>query len=276
MIIAASFDTSDPELWVNRGLAYGDGVFETMRFTGSEIPLIAFHLARLSDSLSRLQLRAFERSHLDHCIANLALDLKPQSAMAAAIIKLMVFRGQQSRTYTPLTPEIDWLITAEPLTVTSSNEALKLALSEQYMATQPLLAGIKHLSRLEQVMLAVDLNQQKGIDDLLFVDAQGRLIETIQQNIVLLQGNQLKTPKLSGSGVEGVALQWLKANHAVTSCHLTVNDLSASDGLLVGNSVRGFRLVESIRLGTNDCISFGTSHRIHDKILAQWEALFKA
>ena len=139
-----------------------------------------------------------------------------------------------------------------------------------------MLAGIKHLSRLEQVMLASELNEYETIDDLLVIDVKKRIIETSHQNLVLIKNNQLFTPKLNKSGVKGVALQWLKAHHKVQTQHIKVQSLKNYDAMMVCNSIRGFRLVDAIEPGRKQCISFGTRHDIHDKISSQWDALFKS
>jgi len=268
MIIAASFDVKNPELWVNRGLSYGDGLFETMRLAQNRIPLLAYHLKRLAKGLNQLQLNGFDRLIIDNVLLN-----KPESDQQA-VVKLLVFRANQARTYTPLTRDVEWLITLEELPQTQVINPLKMTVSAQAISQQPLLAGIKHLSRLEQVMLAAELNQLKKIDDLLLVDAKSRVIESSYQNVVMIKDQQLFTPKLNKSGVKGVALQWLKNNYVVKVKHIKVEDLNVYDGMMVCNSIRGFRMVALIEQSKKQCISFGTKHHIHDKITAQWNKLF--
>lgn len=270
MIVAASFDIYNPEQWINRALSYGDGLFETMRLNKSRIPLLDFHLKRLAKGLGKLELNGFDRSNIEKALA------KKNSVSQNAILKLVVFRANQARTYTPLTAEIEWLLTLEELPQTSAVTPLRIMLSEKSISRQPMLAGIKHLSRLEQVMLARDLNHHQGFDDLLIVDDKNRIIETSYQNVVLIKNGGLFTPKLDKSGVKGVALQWLKDTHEVSAQHIKVDDINEYDCMMVCNSIRGFRLVASIERYGKQCIWFGTKHDIHDKIAARWDILFKS
>lgn len=276
MIVAASFDVNNPELWVNRGLSYGDGLFETMRLSQHKIPLLDFHLSRLDADLGRLQLKKLDRAVFADALNQAIQSGKLKLMGDSAVVKLYVFRARQARTYTPLTRDIEWLITADEMPPDGNKKTLKLVLAQQRISQQSILAGVKHLSRLEQVLLSAELNQYKGIDDLLLLDKDNHIIETSYQNVVLIKEQQLITPNLNQSGVHGVALQWLKANHKLLVQHISATHLKDCDGMMVGNSIRGFRLVESVKLNRKQCISFGTSHHIHDKISSQWEALFNS
>ena len=270
MIIAASFDINNPESWINRALSYGDGLFETMRCNRHGIPLLDFHLQRLAQGLKKLGLDAFDGS-----LIKPALDVH-LATRQEAIVKLLVFRAQQKRTYQPLTNEIDWLITSEALSLKQNDQPLKIKCSEHKLSHQPLLAGTKHLSRLEQVVLASELNDHEGFDDLLIADVNNNVIETTHQNIVMIKNNQLFTPKLNMAGVDGVALQWLKSKHEIICQNIKLEDVGSYDCIMTCNSVRGFRLVGSIMKIEKQCISFVTKHAIHDKITRQWDTLFNS
>ena len=270
MIAAASFDVNNPELWVNRGLAYGDGLFETMRFNLRTIPLLDFHLERLNKGLNKLQLNTFDKKIIEEVLAEVSLKTEQ------AIIKLFVFRANQIRSYTPFTHDIEWLLTVDVMSKMHESKTLSLMVSNQVISAQPMLAGLKHLSRLEQVIMASELNNYKGISDLLVIDGNNHVIETTHQNVVMIKQGQLYSPQLENSGVSGVALQWLKSHYKVNVEHIKVENLNDYDGIMVCNSIRGFRWVSSIEQVEKQCISFGTKQGIHDKISAQWEALFKS
>ena len=83
MILAASFDTKDPESWLNRGLMYGDGVFETMRMDHQKLPLWSFHMQRLRASLGVLGIMPPDEHELMKAIANHS----PETLQRSAVIK---------------------------------------------------------------------------------------------------------------------------------------------------------------------------------------------
>lgn len=270
MIISASFDSNDPSQWFNRAMQYGDGVFETMRVHEGRIPLLHWHMQRLQQSLAKLKLAAFSVAEIDQ-----ALAVIKNHSQQSWVMKLVVFRASQKRTYQPLTKSHDWLLSVEPLELDGVVKPLHLGVADGHLNHQGPLAGIKHLSRLEQVLLADELNDKPECDDLLVLDKVGNLIETTYQNIILIQDNKLFTPDLSRCGVAGVALSWLNAEEIVRKKDIKRDELMAFDAMMVGNSIRGFRAVGWVKnITAKNDISFATSHPIQDNIRRVWLNLF--
>lgn len=267
MIISASFDTSNPELWLNRAMQYGDGFFETMRVNNGTVPLLEFHLNRMQRSAKTLNL-----THIDPHIIDSAIQDLNHSFRESCLLKLVVFRSHQDRTYQPKTIDIEWVISAYPLKNQQTNKlSHRLGVAKTELANQKTLAGLKHLSRLEQVMIAQELNSNVNVSDFLVLDHKKRVIETTYKNIVFIKDNTLFTPKLNNCGVYGVGLEWLESNFDIKSKHIKLKDIIQYEAILIGNSVRGFSLVHEVHLnGSNEVISFATFHVIHDKIKSLW------
>jgi 4-amino-4-deoxychorismate lyase len=266
MIIDASFDVTQPELWLNRALYYGDGVFETMRCQGAAIPLARWHQQRLADSLEVLGLESFDWRKVNDCLQQL-----PDPYVQQSVLKLLVFRAGGGRGYRPVTRSIDWMLIAGDCPDVASDEALRLGVSDQRLSDQPTLAGLKHLSRLEQVMIAGELDQQAA-DELLVLNQHDEVLETTQHNVLLVKGDQLYTPKLDCNGVRGVALAWLKSQFRVREARFLISDLSAFDEIMLANSVRGFRSVSAI----NGLDWVATERCFHGKIGHMWNTLFSS
>ncbi len=270
MIIGASFDINDPELWLSRAMQYGDGLFETMRVHQGNIPLFKWHMARLQNSLSKLKLKSFDESNVQSALSRLN-----HTARQSCVMKLVVFRAQQKRSYRPWTEEIEWVISAETTIFDEKQSAARLGVATSRLSQQKTLAGLKHLSRLEHVLLADELNEKEQLDDLILLDKKNRVIETTYQNIIFVKGERLLTPKLKNCGVNGVALQWLRSQLEIKNTHIKLDELNELDVMIIGNSIRGFRAVEKVfDSDQNQSISFATSQLIHDNIDQLWLELF--
>jgi 4-amino-4-deoxychorismate lyase len=266
MIIDASFDVNQPELWLNRALYYGDGVFETMRCHEATIPLARWHQQRLSDSLERLTLKPFDWQQVTRALSRL-----PDEFARRCVLKLLVFRAGGGRGYRPVTRAIDWLLTVGECPDVVGLDSVRLGVSKQRLSDQPTLAGLKHLNRLEQVLIADELNQQT-VDDVLVLSQHDEVLETTQHNLLLVKDHQLFTPALDRNGVHGVALAWLKSQCQVQEMRFRLDDLLACSEILVANSVRGFRSVSSI----NGLDWVGTERHFHGKISRMWNTLFSS
>lgn len=270
MIIDASFDIKNPELWLNRAMQYGDGLFETMRVFNGNIPLLDMHLLRLNSAAKALNLKQFSRNVIGSALSKLNAN-----ESHSCILKLMVFRAHQIRGYQPTTNAIEWLITAYPTNQIHGLNSCHLGIAKQKLNHNKKLAGIKHLNRLDQVLIASELDDNTKINDLLVLDRKNRIIETINRNVVLIKDDKLFTPKLKYCGVYGVGLKWLESKFDVKNKNIKFNQVKTFDAMLCGNSIRGFVMVESIQSTlVNQSISFATSHPIHDKISHLWDELF--
>src|SRR5690625_3094493 len=190
----------------DRGLLYGDGLFESIAFAGDRAPLWDLHMARLSRSAAALGFEAPDPALLAGDCRQL-VDGKDRS-----VVRIVVTRGSGGRAYSPLqTPNLRRIAQRRswPADLGKDREAgLDFHTSSVRLAAGGPLAGIKHGGRLEQV-LAAQRADQAGVDDALLYDANGWLTEAISSNVVLFIDGRAFTPVLDDAGVVGVGLTWL-------------------------------------------------------------------
>ncbi len=232
----------------DRGLAYGDGLFETMRLRQGRLPLWARHWQRLALGCQRLGF-ALDKAELE---AELQRFLADQPA--EGIIKLIVTRGAGGRGYLP--PE-----SPQPLRILSWHElpdypaayqeqGIAAGVCRQRLGHSSMLAGLKHLNRLEQVLLRREL-QSLAAPEALAMDLDGLVIEGVFSNVFLVRGGQLYTPSLDLCGVSGVMrAELIEAAGAlgisVTEAALTLDDFLAADEVFFCNSVYGLWPVRTL------------------------------
>lgn len=237
---------------------FGDGVFETVLVVNGELPFWGFHRARLEKGLSTLHI-PLTQIIIDQCLAA-ALKMEPQVVRGFFKLRLQVFRGASSqylgyasKDATPLI-KVDFEKIAEP-----RFESIDLACSTIKLASQPCLAGLKHMNRLEQVLarkeldLINDANESSFSEALLF-DQDDRLVEAIAANVFIQFEGQWRTPSLDGCGIEGTTRSWLlghafsELDQSVSVESITLETLAKSDAMFVCNAITGIREVRSLVL----------------------------
>ncbi|MDZ7924378.1 MAG: aminodeoxychorismate lyase [Marinagarivorans sp.] len=244
-ILAAELPIND------RGLAYGDGLFETLRWQPSGCPLWYLHRARLLSGCARLNL-PLDDTVLDAQYTQfLATVTQQNSTLEHAIIKLIVTRGQGGRGYVPPhTPSLNiiWQLLPAPAIAKEARQGVGLQVSAVRLAEQPLLAGLKHLNRLEYVLAAQQATE--GLQPLL-LDNAGHIIETLSHNIFAVEGKNLLTPRLYRAGVKGVLRDFTqthapKLGFVFCESDLLLPQLLQAPEVFIGNSVRGYWPVTSL------------------------------
>jgi len=225
----------------DRGLAYGDGVFETILCCKGELPLWDIHLARLEYSLKQLNIQPFETEFLKDVLKNNLNKSKIQ------IAKLTVTRGISSRGYAPPgqcqpTSIISIFDYEEDHTEFRTN-GVKVKLCGTYFARQVKLAGLKHLNRLEQILARMELSHS-GHDEGIMLDQTGAVISATSHNIFLVKDGALITPDLTYSGIAGVMRQLVLGlandeNIPLTIRKVSMDELLSSDELFLTNSIHG-------------------------------------
>lgn len=224
----------------NRGLAYGDGVFETLRVTAGQPRLLGRHLQRLASASQRLAL-PLDLAQAEDEIARYA------RSMGEGVLKLIVTRGDGPRGYgiDASVPAVR-ILQASPLPAYPASHAeqgVALFACNTRLALQPALAGLKHLNRLEQVLARAEW-QGAAFAEGLMRDSDGRVIEGVFSNLFLFLGGVLCTADLSRCGVAGTLRAELLARAdgqglAARVVDLTMAELAAADEVFVCNSVYG-------------------------------------
>ena len=184
---------------LSRGLHYGDGVFRTMLLHRGQVLAADAQLAKLVADAAALGIAAPPMAVLQAELAAAA------AAHGDATIKLLLIRAGEQRGYLPATDHADRLLIIYPPSPAGSAPAIDgvaAIRSPVTMAAQPLLAGIKHLNRLEQVLASRDW--PAGVDEAILGDDRGQPVCATRANLFWVRHGVLHTPALDRCGVAGV------------------------------------------------------------------------
>ena len=221
----------------DRAFAYGDGLFETIRYCNGRLLFEDLHLQRLMHGCARLGLNC-DTAALEREIER-ALQM---SAHPDGILKIIVSRGSGGRGYRPPQQGANRILTLHPLPEHSSppEHGIKAYLCHQRLAVDGQLAGIKHLNRLEQVLAAGEWQDGEVMEGLM-LDADGYVTEGTRSNLFFVKGNRLHTPDLSRCGIDGIMRQVLLQRYQsrAETGYYTLADLHMADEVFVSNSVIG-------------------------------------
>lgn len=223
----------------DRGLAYGDGLFETMAAANGHIRWLDHHLDRLADGCARLAIPAPDPSHIREEIRVRC----PRNGRA--VVKLIVTRGPGARGYAPppdAKPTRILSISAWPSYPPENYSAgVRVKVCGLRLAEAPHLAGIKHLCRLEQVLAELELGPgEHG----LVLDTSARVIGGTRSNVFAVRDGRLLTPALDRCGIRGVMRRVVLETSAAVGLpaeerDLTLDDLRSAAELFMTNSLFG-------------------------------------
>ena len=248
-------DSVDHNLVDDRAFSYADGVFETLLFARHTFPFLQYHLERLNRGCERLAI------HYDNALLTQTLELIGQTIHTknypSAKVKLILSRIPTTRGCYPQSgvraANIYGVVTPRDelengLNVSDSVAVIK-AMHPLY--EHPNLTGIKHLNRLNYIVAAKD-NMLEPHQELLFVDGQGKCIETMHHNIFFVKGGALYTPSLVSAGVEGVMRRVIMEEYAsdngfnIEVVDIFYNDLEQFSSAFLCNAISGVTAVRSI------------------------------
>ncbi|KJH74451.1 aminodeoxychorismate lyase [Pseudomonas sp. ES3-33] len=224
----------------DRGLGYGDGLFETIAVRNGTPVLLDRHLVRLLEGCQRLAI------NLDGAVVRTEL-LAYALALGEGVLKLIVTRGESARGYAP-----DPVVAARRIMLGNPPAIYPPAHAEQgvrlfpcvtRLSLQPLLAGLKHLNRLEQVIARSEWQDVEHAEGLM-LDQAGRVVEGVFSNLFLVRDGVLITADLGRCGVAGVMraellFQAESSAIPVQIIDITLEQLQWADEVFVCNSVYG-------------------------------------
>lgn len=237
----------------NRGFAYGDGIFRTMRLINGALQDWPLHYQTLVADCGKIQIVCPSAELLLQEFKHLISSVEDPS-FTSAIVKIIITRGDGARGYAPpAICEPSRVLILSDLPVYPPDiyrQGVALYSCQTRLAAQPLLAGIKHLNRLENVLARAEQKDPRFFDGLLR-DYDDHVIEAVSGNLFVCKAGVIMTPTLERCGVAGVmrqkVLDWYKTHaQSVVSKDLVMDDLLTADGVVIVNSVYGVLQVTQI------------------------------
>jgi 4-amino-4-deoxychorismate lyase len=222
---------------LDRGLAYGDGVFETIRAIGGTAPLWTRHIARLREGSERLGLPVPDAGLLAAEFTRVARHAPD------CVVKIILTRGIGERGYAPsadaAATRVVSVFPMPSLQPDWYSDGIPVRCCALRLAAQPQLAGIKHLSRLEQVLARAEWSDADVVEGLLF-DQRGDLVSATAANVFVGIGDMLLTPRVDACGVAGVLRgALLDALPGAQVGTISKEGLMQADEIFLTSSVRG-------------------------------------
>jgi len=236
----------------DRGFAYGDGVFRTFVMRDGMPDNWPLHYQKLVADCAVINIVCPSAELL---MSDLQKLFFPDET---AVVKIIVTRGEGEHGYTPppITMPLRVVIkSALPRYPEENfNQGVRLQICNARLASQPKLAGVKHLNRLENVLARMEWNDPTFAEGLM-LDTNDDVIECTSANIFARFGDTLMTPQLHQCGVAGVTRQRIIDVAYTLSLKIAVETfklekLLSADEVIICNSLYGAWQVKEIRQKT--------------------------
>ncbi len=232
----------------DRGLQFGDGVFETIAVKSGELLCRKAHFDRLEAGCRHLSIVCPDRSLLEHEATRLC------GSLASAVLKIVITRGTGGRGYQP--PEhisSNRILTVHKRPVYPAayyRDGINSYICSRRITHHPDLAGIKHLNRLEQVLLRHEVAATPCPEGVV-LDPYDNVIEGSMSNLFMVKNGKLITPDLSRCGIAGVIRKSIielndDAGGKPDIREIKLNELYKVDEVFYCNSLIGIWPVRSI------------------------------
>ncbi len=231
-------EISDRISAADRGLQYGDGLFETIAVIGGQPRFWQAHMDRLSSGCTQLGLPVTPQSVLLRELNTVSAGQK------SCVVKIIVTRGVSARGYLAGNPAgANRIVSSHPWPQENPDPVtlgIRARLCDLRLGIQPVLGGIKHLNRLEQVMARREWDDP-SIGEGILLDREDHVISGVSSNIFLVCSGRLLTPRLDRCGVRGVMRGAILGafRERCEQRRMMLDMLPEADEVFVCNSVRG-------------------------------------
>jgi 4-amino-4-deoxychorismate lyase len=234
---------------LDRGLQFGDGLFETIACLNGRPRFLPLHLERLEFGCERLNIAVNTEAIHAEVVAMAA-------AAQRAVIKLLVTAGEATKrgyarsgqeTATCITIRYDWPDEA----AARLHDGLMIRTLTLRLGENPRLAGLKHCNRLEQVLARAELAAFDGCTEGLLFGNSGNLVSGTMSNVFLVREGSLLTPRIDRSGVAGVMRRVVlrearQVGVPARECELYAADVESAEEVFLTSALAGIQQVSRV------------------------------
>ncbi len=249
-------DQKDAKLSVfNRGFAYGDSVFETIRVINGKIMFWEDHYFRLMASMRimRMEIPAnfspeFLEKEIQEIIEANELSQEPSR------VRFAVYRLQGGY-YTPATRDVGYVISTEKLDspfYLLKEDFYEVELFKDHYVNSGLLSTIKSNNRAVNVLGSI-FARENAYNNCFLINEKKNVVEALNGNIFLVKGNEIKTPPLTDGALNGIIRKQLinilkKTEHySLKETSISPFELQKADEIFITNVAMGIRPVSKYR-----------------------------
>lgn len=229
----------------NRSLRYGDGIFETMRWMDGDIRFIQYHIERLQTSMELLHLEGSSKFDA-YFIREKAAELVRKNKLGTdARIRLNVYRSGAGL-YSPETNKANYLLEANPLDHDGyrlNKTGVIIDVHREHKKSINSLSHLKSNNALIYILAGIE-RKRLGCDDILILNNDGFLCESLSSNIFVWYNKTLYTPALSEGCIAGVMRKVVieMANEygiEVVEAQISPEILHEADEMFLTNAIHG-------------------------------------
>ena len=239
----------------NRGLSYGDSVFETIKFNNNKPVFWEAHYFRLMASMRILRMEIpmhFTPEFLENEIVNLVQSL-PNNAISYRV-KITVYRDSEGF-YTPISNNVSYIISAQELSsdLYEINKGhYEIELFKDYLISPNLLSTLKTNNKAVNVVGSI-FAKENNYNNCLLLNTDKSIIEALNGNIFLIKGNIVKTPPLADGCLKGILREKLieiiskSPDFELSESSISPFELQKADELFITNVIQGIVPITKFR-----------------------------
>ncbi|MEX0291561.1 MAG: aminotransferase class IV [Flavobacteriaceae bacterium] len=261
----------------NRGIRYGDSLFETMRSLNGIVFFLEEHYLRLMASMRILRMEIpmnFTMEFMEEQIRN-TLEAN-QLINSPARIRFTVFR-KPGGLYLPETNEVDFYIETSALPSSFyqlASEPYEVELFKDFYINGDMLSNLKTNNKILNVVGSV-YAAENGYDNCLLLNQTKQVVEALNANLFVVHKNIIKTPPLKDGCIKGIIRTQLinlikqESDYTMEEASVSPFELQKADELFITNTVLGIRSISKYRKAEyGNAVATVLTEKLNQKIKA--------
>ncbi|WP_159020621.1 aminotransferase class IV [Algibacter sp. L3A6] len=242
----------------NRGFAYGDALFETIKASYGKLLFWEDHYFRLMASMRIMRMEIpmnFTMEYLEEQIQKTLTENNLSNASSR--VKLTVFRNEGGL-YLPETNDISFLIAVKPIDTDFyivKDAFYEVDLFKDYYVSPSLLSSLKTNNKALNVVGSIYAKENK-LDNCLVLNTDKQVIEALNGNVFVVKGNTIKTPPIENGCLKGIMRkQIIETIESLPEYELVEEaispfELQKADEIFITNVIVGIQAVSKYRKKT--------------------------
>ncbi|GAB5558030.1 MAG: aminotransferase class IV [Schleiferiaceae bacterium] len=241
----------------NRSFRYGDGLFETMKYSRGKLHFWEDHYFRLMSSARILRMEIPMNFSPEYFLEQVNELVKANHWEKRALrLRLTVWRADGGL-YVPENNNIQWLLEGvemEEDLYPINEKGLQIELYKEHYKAKGLLQNIKSTSSQFYNVAGVYL-KENGWEEAVIINDDKHVVETLYGNLFMVKGDKILTPALSTGCIKGIMRKQVidiaqRMQKELEETTFSPFELQRADEVFITNAVKGIQWVSGYRKKT--------------------------